>query len=170
MILVATALFGPIYALFVKEIGGGLIDAGIAFGVFSFTAGLVTLVSGTLSDKVKEVELVIVLGFIVTSVGFLSYIFVDSMTGLLIAQIIVGLGTAIKYPAFDAVYSKHLDDGLGGREWGAWESMYYFTTAFGAVAGGYLATEFGFNAIFITMAVLSFLGGLFIYMLPRKLL
>lgn len=163
-------MFGPIYALFVEKIGGNILDAGITFGVFSFAAGVVTLISGSFSDRVKETELIIALGYVVTAVGFLSYMLVDNMTMLLVAQVIVGIGTAIRYPAFDAVFSEHLDKGKGGREWGAWESMFYFTGAFGAVVGGYLASQFGFDAIFTVMAVLSFTAAVYIYALPRKLL
>ncbi|PIR98328.1 MAG: hypothetical protein COT88_02335 [Candidatus Colwellbacteria bacterium CG10_big_fil_rev_8_21_14_0_10_41_28] len=170
LILVATAMLGPIYALFVEEIGGNLLDAGITFGVFSFTAGIVTLISGNLIDRVKEAELIIVLGLTITGIGFLTYTTVSSMGGLMIAQVIVGMGTAIKYPAFDAVYSKHLDRNKQGREWGAWESIFYFTAAFGSIVGGYIASSFGFQTIFITMAVLSFSAAMFVYLLPRKLL
>ena len=122
LILIATAMLAPIYALFVERIGGDLLDAGITFGAFSLAAGIVTLVSGTFTDRVKQAELIIVLGYIVTALGFISYIFVDTMVTLVFAQIVVGIGTAIRYPAFDAVFSSHLDKGEGGREGGAWES------------------------------------------------
>jgi MFS family permease len=170
LILVATAMLGPIYALFVERIGGDLLDAGITFGAFSFAAGIVTLISGTFTDRIKEAELIIVLGYVVTAIGFLSYVFVENMTALIFAQVVVGIGTAIRYPAFDAVFSSHLDKGEGGREWGAWESTLYFTSAFGAVMGGYLASEFGFDYIFVIMSVLSFAAAVYIYSLPRKLL
>jgi len=43
LILLAAAMLGPIYALFVKEIGGDLMDASIAGFIFAISAGLVTL-------------------------------------------------------------------------------------------------------------------------------
>ncbi len=54
MILMAAAMLGPIYALFVEGLGGDLMDASIAGGVFAFVAGLTTLISGKYSDKIKE--------------------------------------------------------------------------------------------------------------------
>ena len=71
---------------------------------------------------------------------------------------------------FDAIYSKHLDKHKAGREWGAWESMNYFTTAFGAIMGGLLVTGFGFNIMFVAMAILCFFSAAYIYLLPRKVL
>ena len=54
MIIVAAAMLGPIYALFVKDIGGDLLDASIAGGILALVAGITTLTSGKYSDKIKE--------------------------------------------------------------------------------------------------------------------
>lgn len=170
MILMAAAMVGPIYALFVEKVGGDLMDASIAGGIFAFVAGIVTLLSGKYSDKIKENELIIVLGYTIVGVGFILYFWVSSVIFLFIVQAIIGLGEAIYSPAFDAVYSKHLDGHKSGTQWGAWESMYYFTTALGAIIGGALVTIFGFQVLFIIMAVLCFGSALYIYSLKRSAL
>ena len=170
LILLAGAMFGPIYAIFVERIGGDLLDASYAFAVFAVAAGLTTLLSGKFSDKVKNSELIVVLGYAIMGIGFFCYLFVSSIFLLLIVQVIIGLGEAIYSPAFDAVYSKHLDNHKSGQEWGAWESLNYFTTAIGAVIGGLLVTQFGFDAIFILMGSLCIASALYILFLPRKLL
>ena len=40
IIILACAMLGPIYALFVQEIGGDLLDAAYAFAVYAFVAGI----------------------------------------------------------------------------------------------------------------------------------
>ena len=45
-VMVAGAMLGPIYALFVKNIGGNLLDASCAAAVFFLTGGIVMLISG----------------------------------------------------------------------------------------------------------------------------
>ena len=170
LIMLAGAMLGPIYALFVEEIGGDLLDASITGGVFALAAGITTLISGRFSDKIKENELIIVVGYIIMGIGFMSYTVVHSIWTLLIVQAIIGFGAAIYGPAFDAVYSKYLDKKQLGRQWGAWESMAYFTTAAGAFLGGLIVTGFGFNVLFIIMATMSFMSALYIYLLPRKIL
>ena len=170
MILMAAAMLGPIYALFVEKVGGDLMDASIAGAVFAFVAGLTTLVSGRYSDKIKENELIVVLGYAIMGVGFLLYFWVASVAFLFIVQAIIGLGEAIYSPAFDAVYSKHLDGHKSGTQWGAWESMNYFTTAIGAVIGGGLVTIFGFQTLFVIMAMLCFSSAIYIYHLKRNVL
>jgi len=170
LVLIASAMLGPIYALFVKEIGGDLLDASYAFGVFALAAGITTLFSGKYSDKIKENELIVVFGYGIMGIGFFSYMLVNSIWALLVVQVIIGLGGAIYSPAFDAVYSKHLDSYKSGREWGAWEAINYFTAAFGAVTGGFLVTFFGFNTMFVIMGLLCFASAFYILRLPRKVL
>ncbi len=170
LILMAGTMLGPIYAIFVEKVGGDLMDASIAGGIFALTAGLTTLISGKYSDSLKESELIIVFGYSIIGMGFLLYFWVNSIIFLFIIQAIIGLGEAIYSPAFDATYSKHLDGKKSGRQWGAWESMNYFTTAFGAIAGGTLVTLFGFKTLFIVMATLCFFSAWYIYHLKRRVL
>lgn len=170
LILLAGAMLGPIYALFVERVGGDLLDASLAGGIYAFAAGLTTIISGRYADKIKENELIIVLGYAMMGLGFFLYLFVDSVMALFAIQVVIGFGEAIYSPPFDAVYSKHMVDGHAGVEWGLWESMNYFVATAGAVIGGLLATAFGFNLLFILMAVLCFGSALYIYLLPRKAL
>lgn len=169
-ILIAGAMLGPIYAIFVEKIGGDLLDASYAFGVFALTAGIVTFVSGKYADRLKENELIVVFGYGIMGMAFFGYTLVNSIWSLLVVQVIVGLGQAIYSPAFDVLYSKHLDSQKIGTVWGTWEALNYFTTAIGAVAGGLLVTFFGFNTMFVMMALLCFASAVYIFRLPRKVL
>lgn len=170
LILIAGAMLGPIYALFVEKIGGDLLDASYAFGAYALAAGIATLVSGRYADKLKENELIVVVGYGIMGLAFLGYMLVNSIWSLLVIQMIIGLGEAIYVPAFDAIYSKYLDGHKSGREWGAYEAISYFITALGAISGGFLVTLFGFNMIFVAMGLLSFASAIYIFRLPRRVL
>jgi MFS family permease len=170
LVLISSAMIAPIYAIFVEKVGGDLMDASVAGAIFTSIAGLVTLFSSKLSDEVKENELILVVGYTIIGFGFLLYLFVSSVLFLFIIQAIIGLGEAIYTPAFDAIYSKHLDKKEAGLEWGAWEALDYFTRTIGALAGGVIATLFGFKILFITMALLCFLSALYILHLKRNIL
>jgi len=170
VILFAVAMFGPIYAIYVERIGGDLMDAGFAVALYALAGGITTIVSGRYSDKIKENELIVVAGYLIMAGGFLAYVFIDSVLQLFIVQMVIGLGEAIYAPAFDALYSKHLDGKRSGSQWGAWESTNYFTAAIGAAVGGFVAAQFGFNRLFILMAALSLASAIYIYLLPRKVL
>ncbi|MBN2112067.1 MFS transporter [Candidatus Woesearchaeota archaeon] len=170
LVLIAAGMLGPIYALFVEKVGGNLLDASLTGGVFALAAGITTLIAGRYADKMKESELIVVFGYGVMGIGFLLYMYANSIWFLFLIQALIGFSEAIYSPAFDALYSKHLTKHKAGREWGAWESINYFTGFAGAVLGGIIVVTFGFNAIFIIMAVLCFASAAYIYKLPRSVL
>jgi predicted MFS family arabinose efflux permease len=170
LILVAGAMFGPIYALFVERIGGDLLDASLTGGIFALVAGITTLFSGRYSDKLKEPKKIIAFGYSLMALGFFLYLFVNSIYFLFSLQVLIGFGEAIYSPAFDSVYSKHLTNKKEGKEWSAWESLNYFSAFGGAVIGGLIATYLGFNVLFIIMSLLSFVSALYILFLPKKIL
>ncbi len=170
LVVFSGAMLGPIYALFVQDIGGDILDTGLAAGVFTATAGIVVFLSGRFSDKVRETELVVALGYAAIGLGFLSYTLVHSVTQLLLVQAIIGFGQALSSPSFDALYSRHVDPKRSGSQWGAWESMSYFAVAFGALAGSTVVSLFGFRVLFVVMGCLALLSAFYIYFLPRRVL
>jgi len=170
LILLAAAMLGPIYALFVKNIGGDLLDASLTGGFFALAAGLTSLIAGKFADKNKRDELIVATGYAVMGLGFFLYIFVNSIWFLFGVQILIGFAEAFYTPAFDALYSKHITKRKAGREWGAWESINYFSIAVGAIVGGFIVTKFGFTPIFAIMSALSLISAIYIYRLHKRVL
>jgi len=169
-ILIAGAMIGPIYAIFVEEVGGSLLDASIAGGIFAVAAGVTTLIAGKYADRIKRSEMIVVFGYATMGIGFALFTQVNSILYLFLVQIIVGFSEAIYSPAFDALYTDHITKGRAGKQWGAWEAMNYFSTAIGAVVGGLIVVKLGFDYIFILMAALCFASALYIYFLPSRVL
>lgn len=157
LFLLAGGLFGPIYAVFVKEIGGDLLTAGMAYGAFAISAGILIFFISRWEDHVKHQEKLIIIGYVLSSIGFLGYLLIQKPWHLFIVQIIFGFGEAIGTPAFDGIYSRHLDKGKFVSQWGMWESMQYIVTAIAAGAGGFLAKMYGFRFLFVIMFILSLL-------------
>lgn len=170
LVVFSAAMLGPIYALFVQDIGGDILDTGLAAGVFTATAGIVVFLSGRFSDRIRESELIVATGYAIMGIGFFSYTWVGTVVHLLIVQVIIGFGQALCSPSFDALYSKHLDPERSGSQWGAWESMNYFAVAFGALAGSAVVSLFGFQALFVAMGCFAWTSALYIYFLPRRVL
>lgn len=167
LVLTAGAMLGPIYALFVEKIGGDLLEASFAGGIFALAAGITTILAGKYADKNKRNEWIIATGYGIMGIGFLMYMFVESIWFLFGIQILIGSAEAFYSPAFDSLYSKHLTPKKEGRQWGAYESLNYFSIAIGAVIGGIIATIFGFNALFIGMSGLCFLSAIYLFILKK---
>lgn len=156
----ALGMIGPIYAIFVEEIGGDILDASWAYFAFMMTSGVMMYLISHWEDKAKHKEKLVTMGYLLTALGCLSYIFVHNQISLVITQIILGVAEAVQVPAYDALYSKYLDKSKEASEWGDWESMRYIMTAIAAIVGGYLAYQYGFKILFIVMFVVS-IGGVF---------
>jgi len=170
LVMFASAMLAPIFALFVDKIGGTLLDASMTVGAFALAAGFTSLLSGKYTDKIKEKEYIVIAGYLIIGIGFLLMFFAESVAMLVFIQLLIGFGQALYSPAFDALFTQHANRKKMGRQWGAWESMYYFTTAAGAFLGGLIVTIFSFSAMFVIMALLCFGSAVYILFLPRKLL
>jgi len=154
----ALGMIGPIYAIFVEKIGGDILDASWAYFTYMFTAGFVMYLISKWEDRSKHKEKLIILGYALTSVGCLSYIFVYNQMTLFTTQVILGISIAILNPAFDSLYSHYVIKNEEASDWGVWEAMSYVVTAVAAIIGGYVADFFGFRTLFIIMFVISLVG------------
>ncbi|MDD5732147.1 MAG: MFS transporter [Patescibacteria group bacterium] len=154
----AVGMIGPIYAIYVERIGGDILDASWAYFAFMISCGVVLYLMGLFENGVKNKGFFIVLGYVLTSLGCLSYIFVATQWHLIITQIILGLGQAVLSPVFDSLYGDYVNEDSESKEWAYWESMLYIANAVAALIGGYFAKSFGFKALFIMMFIISLFG------------
>lgn len=161
-------MLGPIYALFVQNVGGDLLDASFAASIFGLAAALTTMVSGRLADYFQDDRYIVSLGYFIMGCGFFLFILVEDTYFLLMVQALLGCGEAIYGPAFDKLFSQNLDKGLEGSQWGGWEAAHYFVTAVGTLVGGFIANSFGFVTMFILMGVLCVVSGAYLLLLGRS--
>ncbi len=151
----AAGLFGPLYAVFVQRIGGDLLTAGSAYAGFSIALGAMIFLLSRWEDRVKHQERLIVIARGLQVIGISGYMFIKTPLDLFLVQIALGISEAIITPAFDSLYSRNLDKGRSASEWGMWESMRAVVIGIAAVAGGFIAQQYGFPALFSIMAVIS---------------
>ncbi len=163
-------MFAPFYAVFVEKIGGDIAFAGFSWAMFSVVAGVLILLFSKWGLRVKEQELLLALGYIIRGFVFLSYAFMTSLPQLIFTQIFWGVAVAIGTPAFDATYQNHTTKGNSLSQWGSWEGVAHIATGLAALVGGALIQAFGYSAVFIGMSLISFLLGLYVWVLPRKTL
>jgi MFS family permease len=168
-VTLAFGLLGPIYAIFVGDIGGDLLDASWAYFAFMISSGVAIYLMGKFEDKLKHKEKMITIGYALSALGALGYYFVYNQASLIVVQVILGLGEAVLVPAYDAMYSKYLSKKEEASDWASYESMGYIAGAFAAVLGGYLAYNFGFKTLFLVMFVFSlFSVGFSLFMFKKK--
>ncbi|PIR87446.1 MAG: hypothetical protein COU11_00305 [Candidatus Harrisonbacteria bacterium CG10_big_fil_rev_8_21_14_0_10_49_15] len=161
-------MLGPIYAIFVEDIGGDILDASWAYFAFMITAGLVMYLISRWENHVLHKEKLVVIGYCLTAVGALGYYFVDTQAGLLVVQVILGVSMAVLSPAFDALYSHYVVNKHEASDWGAWEAMGYMVAALAAVVGGYVVDSFGFRPLFLLMFGAALVGAIISFSLFKN--
>ncbi len=157
-IILGFGMMMPIYALFVEEIGGSILEASGAWSAFAFTSGILMYMIGRWEDKKKHYEAMLVLGFIFKSIAYLGYFFVSNTAQLFMVQIVLGLGGAIGSPSYDALYSMFLQKGKYATQWGTWEAMNMIVSAVAAIIGGLVVHTYSFKTLFLLMFVSGVCG------------
>ena len=163
----AAGLLGPLWAVYVESIGGGVLGASGAWAVYTFFIGVLMLLTGRLEDKLNR-RVMFVFGRFLNFVGMTGYLFVTDIYQLLIVQGILGASLAIMNPSFTAIYQKSIDRGRESSEWAYWEGTINIVLAFAAMVGGFIVTTFGFRVMFVFMSASSFVALLVALLLEKK--
>lgn len=162
----AVGMFAPFYAVFVQKIGGGAALAGISWALFSVISGILILVLSKWELKLKKRHVLLAMGYLIRSIVFLSYAFMDNIPQLLITQVLWGIASALGTPAFDALYTSSVSQETAIVEWGDWEGISAIATGIAALVGGFLIQTIGFKILFLLMSFLT--AALGIYLLYQR--
>ena len=166
--VLALGMFGPIYAIFVQQIGGDILDAGAAWSIFMIISGVGMLIMGKVQDMLKREKPMILLGYGLRSSAYLGYLFVSNVWHLFIVQIFLGLSAVVITPASDSFYTKYLEKGKFASQWAAWESLFFIISGVAAIIGAFIVKLFGFRILFLGMFLVSLLGLFFASWLEDK--
>lgn len=161
----------PIYAIFVQKVGGDILDAGYAMGIFLITDGIFTMLIHRFKWTPKQRLFLMIFGWFVWLGGICMYLFISNIMTLFLAQFLTAVGNAIADPVFDQELAEHTDKDIAGAEWGFFEGSRSLLDGFAAILGASIASYFGFSAliyIMITTATLSFVLILF-YIRKRRI-
>lgn len=148
-------LFGPVYAIFVQKIGGDVLEAGVAYGIFSIVSGLFIFSVGRMKWFLQHLRPMVVVGYALFAVGSLAYLLVENSTELFFVQVLEGIAGGILEPAWDGIFSANLSEETATRFWSSWAGVRDFAMGIGAFAGGAIVASFSFSALFVAMATLS---------------
>jgi len=163
----ALGMIGPIYAIFVQNIGGDVLDVGWAYFTFTFTSGVILYLISRWENKVLYKEKLVFIGYLINALGCLLYYFTDTKIMLFIVQAVLGIGIAVLSPAFDSLYSHFVKSDEEASDWGAWEAMGYIVAAIAAILGSLIVDAYGFRPLFLIMFLASLVGAATSFLLFR---
>ncbi len=150
----ADSLFGPLYAVYVQGIGGGILDVGNSVALYSIMTGILIILVGKISDRMSK-ELLATFGFLVSSVGTLCYLVISSPFQLYILQILFAVSTALLSAPLSALFAKHIENKNSGFMWALEGGGGKILAGIGIVCGTFVTYQFGFSTTFILISILQ---------------
>lgn len=164
------SLFGPLYAIYVQGIDNKIVTVSLSWAVFMISSTVFMYFVSKFGDKIKEEEYLLAGGFLIRSVAWFLYLFVTNISGLILIQIILGLGEALGTPSWNAIFAKHLDGHKEIMDYSSWNIINNLIVAGSTILGGILVTLFGFNVLFVAMSMLAFISFVGVLITPRRVL
>jgi MFS family permease len=150
----ADSLFGPLYAIYVQNIGGDILDVGNTMALYSIMTGVLIILFGKLSDHGRK-ELYATLGFALSAMGTLGYVIVKTPFQLYLLQIIFAVSTALLTAPFSALFAEHIDKSKAGLLWALEGGGSKIIFGLGLLLGTYITYRFGFVTVFVVVFILQ---------------
>lgn len=157
----AFGLLAPIFAVFIlRNIeGGSLRVIGLATACYWLARTMTTVPLSRLMDKTdgeRDEFYFSVFGSFLISTVPLFYLFARLPWHIYLIQFIFGLANSMAVPAWRILFTDHIDRGKTGFEWSLEDIAIGVSTATSAYFGSVLADKFGFQMVFVLLAVLGY--------------
>ncbi|QST01755.1 MFS transporter [Pontibacillus sp. ALD_SL1] len=148
---VAWGLF-PLFFATTSLTGGQM---SIIIAVYPASWGIFQLITGPLSDKLGR-KWLILSGVLLQLIGLLGIVFGTMFSIWLFASLLLGIGTAFVYPTLIASISDVASPSWRATSLGVYRFWRDSGYAFGALAGGAIADQFGLeNALIFTVCFIG---------------
>lgn len=156
----ADSLFGPLYAVYVENIGGGILDVGNSIALYTISTGVLIIVFGKVSDYMSK-ELLATLGFALGSVGTLCYLIIQTPAQLYALQMLFAISTALLSAPLTALFARHINIEKSGLMWALEGGGGKIFAGLGLLLGTYITYKFGFTKTFLIIFALQICATLF---------
>lgn len=163
-------LLGPLYALFIENLGGSIAVVSGTWSVMLLTTTLVNFVLIRYGDRVKEHEYFLITGFVFRAIAWIGFVYAQNLATIILLQIVIGLGEAVGSTGFDAIMAEHLDKSSHIRDYAVWKTISNLLASLATLVGGFIVTWYGFSPMFYFMGTVAIGCAIFTYLLPRKAL
>jgi MFS family permease len=165
----AESMLVPMYAAFTENVGGSILDAGIAFATFSMATGVFIILIGTRACFQRHVKTFLVFGFLIAGCCDISYIFVQNRWQLFAAQVVAGLATGLIEPSWDSLFTDDMEDS-SAKHWSVWAGGTHLLAGAAALVGGLVVAYFSFRTLFLTMGIIDLIATVFAWRgdLPKE--
>ncbi len=162
-------LLAPIYAIFIKNIGGTILDAGATIGFYAILRGVLYFLFSKTKEHIISRKQMIILGYFIFFVSYILYIFASIPLHIFGIQALLAIGEATVNPSWSAIIATSLTK---GRERKIYSDFYGYRSFFegaAAIAGGFFAMQFGFNVVFGVMAGFALMASILGFLIKEEI-
>lgn len=163
---------GPVFALFVvaQVEGANAATVGIAAGIYWILKALTQIPVASYIDHTpgeKDDFYGLVFSLILAGFAAVLFLVVESSLGLFLVTALQGIAFGVYTPSWLAIFSRHLDPEHNAFDWALDSTTVGFAYGGAGIVGGILAASFGFDAVFIMAAILSFGSAFLLITVPN---
>ena len=154
----------PVMPLFAAKLGAGPAQVGTINGAFMLTAGLLSIPSGLLADRIGR-KVPIIAGMIATAASSLLVTQCYQPGQMAAAYILFGAGLAALAPGMLSLVADVMPSDRLGQAYGWYTTAIYIAMTLGPASGGYLAKLLGLREVFFvsgSLLVIVALAALFV--------
>ncbi|MDO8560963.1 MAG: MFS transporter [bacterium] len=160
---IGSALIGPLVAIFVtKDIGAPVTVVGFSVAIYWVIKSVLQLPVARYLDKNHgEIDdyYSTLIGLAISITAVYLYYFVQSAWHIYALQALIGIGDALVVPAFQAIFTRHLDKDQEASELALRSSFSYgIGSALGGALSGILALAIGIRSIYLINGTLLLIG------------
>lgn len=161
---ITMTLFMPLLPIYIKMIGGNISLAGLVVSIFTIAALIFRPISAVLIDKYGR-KSILIIGFVLITVGCLGYRFITLMYAFLIIRVIHGIGYGSSTNATGAIVADVVPKERRGQGIGYYGFVMASSVALGPALGLLVMKNFNIKAAFgvaIVLAAIGLIASLFI--------
>lgn len=169
----AFGLLSPIFAVFILHNiqGSSLRVIGLATAFYWIARTLSTVPLSRLMDKTdgeRDEFYFVVAGSFIMSTLPLFFLAANQPWHIYVIELVLGLSNSMAVPAWRILFTGHLDKGRVGFEWSLEDIAIGVSIATSAYVGSVIADHFGFQAVFICLTILGYVGSSLLLFLNRN--
>lgn len=165
-------LLGPLFAVFAQRLGGNILDITWAWAIYLGLTGILTIVSGRVSDRIWEWcgrERLLVAGYALNALCTFGYVYVQKPMDLFLVQAGLGVALALSNPTWSALYARYSPgESQAGYAWALVAGQQRLILALAILLGGYIVNNLSFTALFLTMGTIQVIATIYQAQILRK--
>lgn len=167
-------LITPIFAVFVLDVKGAtLITIGAVSALYWVVKSLVQIPVALYLDRhagEKDDFYALLFSLVLAGFSAMAFLSVRTIGGLFLVQFIYSVALGFYTPSWTGIFSRHVDKNQYSFSWSLDSTAVGLAYGVTALVGGAIANFFGFQAVFVFVAVLSFASAFLLFSVPNLVL